>query len=619
MGFPLIGETLQLILPSHSLDLPPFLKNRIQKYGQMFKTNIAGRPVIISADPEFNNFILKQDGKLVDTWSLDTFAEVFEQNTHSSRKYTRHLTLNHFGVEALKEKLLPQMENYINLILEKWSGHESLEVKSAAIKMTVDFAAEQIFSGDLENAPYNISDMFRDLVEGLMSFPINLPGTAHHKCLQIHKKVRETMRDILKKRLDSSTKNRDNREEDLVDHLLRDMDSQKFLTEDYIVQMMFGLLFVTSDSISTTLALSFKLLVEHPDVLEELITEHETILKNKENLDAPLSWNDYKSMTFTLEVINEVLRLGNIAPGLFRRALKDIPVNASYFLRENFQIAKAFRMVSTFISLAKTIHSIRGIPKIGLYEYIRFSVKSQLNKRVVCAAASAAGSSSSSDDSNPYEVLGVSPIEGFDMVKAAYARRRKDAEKRGDEAALAQLEKAYDKIMMSQLTKRKKGVTFGSFKVSKEIRYADKQPIVPWGPRFTKSDDKDIKINLAIAAVFIAWVFIKRSAEWKPLQFLAFVFVYRIFEKLKAFEPPTSTFTEEGEDEGRMMRMGKRLLRSLALVFGCIAIASLGYTGLLNFIEYAGGFIPVVLYNNQELLVTGFTAVMLHIMASYYR
>ncbi|XP_049354583.1 uncharacterized protein LOC125819111 isoform X1 [Solanum verrucosum] len=253
------------------------------------------------------------------------------------------------------------------------------------------------------------------------------------------------------------------------------------------------------------------------------------------------------------------------------------------------------------------------------HEYIRFSVKSQLNKRMVCAAASAAGSSSSSDDSNPYEVLGVNPIEGFDMVKAAYARRRKDAERRGDEATLAQLEKAYDKIMMSQLTKRKQGVTFGSFKVSKEVRYADKQPIVPWGPRFTKSDDKDIKINLAISAVFIAWVFINRNAEWKPLQFLAFAFVYRIFEKLKAFEPPTPTFTEEGEDEGRMMRMGKRLLRSLALVFGCIAIASLGYTGFLNFIEYAGGFIPVFLYNNQELLVTGFTAIVLHIIASYYR
>ncbi|XP_059310349.1 cucurbitadienol 11-hydroxylase-like [Lycium ferocissimum] len=146
MGFPLIGETLQLILPSHSLDLPPFLKNRIKRYGQMFKTNVAGRPVIISADPEFNNFILKQDGKLVETWSLDTFAEVFEQNTHSSRKYTRHLTLNHFGVEALKDKLLPQMENFIKLTLEKWSGQDSLEVKSAAIKFLID-RTFLVFSG----------------------------------------------------------------------------------------------------------------------------------------------------------------------------------------------------------------------------------------------------------------------------------------------------------------------------------------------------------------------------------------------------------------------------------------------------------------------------------------
>lgn len=40
------------------------------------------------------------------------------------------------------------------------------------------------------------------------------------------------------------------------------------------------------------------------------------------------------------------------------------------------------------------------------------------------------------------------------------------------------------------------------------------------------------------------WIAIQRNAEWKPLQFLGFVFVYRIFEKLKASEPPVSpTFT----------------------------------------------------------------------------
>ncbi|MQM10108.1 hypothetical protein Taro_042994 [Colocasia esculenta] len=108
------------------------------------------------------------------------------------------------------------------------------------------------------------------------------------------------------------------------------------------------------------------------------------------------------------------------------------------------------------------------------------------NQKLICLASSSAGSAGSSQaesDDNPYEVLGVNPIEGFDMMKAAYKRRRKDAENRGDEAALARLERAYDKIMMSQLTNRKKGLSFGSFQVSKDIKYADKQPIVPWGPR----------------------------------------------------------------------------------------------------------------------------------------
>ncbi|KAG8380711.1 hypothetical protein BUALT_Bualt06G0044300 [Buddleja alternifolia] len=254
--------------------------------------------------------------------------------------------------------------------------------------------------------------------------------------------------------------------------------------------------------------------------------------------------------------------------------------------------------------------------------FLRFSrIHPIKSTRVVCAAFSAAGTSGGNGDVNPYEVLGVNPVEGFDMVKAAYTKKRKDAERRGDEAAATQLEKAYDKIMMSQLTKRKKGETYGSFRncyyysylpiacfplqlstaqVSKDIKYADKQPIVPWGPRFAKSEIKDVRINMAISAVFTAWIFIKRSAEYKPLQFLAFVFVYRMFEKLKGSESPASlTFTEEGEDEGRMLRMGKRLLRSLALVFGCVAFASVGYTGVLNVIEFAAGYIPIFLYNNQ--------------------
>ncbi|KAF9623076.1 hypothetical protein IFM89_036230 [Coptis chinensis] len=65
---------------------------------------------------------------------------------------------------------------------------------------------------------------------------------------------------------------------------------------------------------------------------------------------------------------------------------------------------------------------------------VRFPRRHVQKLKVICTAASPSGSSSPDGDSNPYEVLGVSPVEGFDTIKTAYSRKRKEAERRGDEA-----------------------------------------------------------------------------------------------------------------------------------------------------------------------------------------
>ncbi|CAN6877686.1 unnamed protein product, partial [Brassica oleracea] len=282
-------------------------------------------------------------------------------------------------------------------------------------------------------------------------------------------------------------------------------------------------------------------------------------------------------------------------------------------------ISNAFRYPPPQIGHRSSNTTLRA-PKSP--SFVRLLPRRVLQSRIVIRAASsaAAGNPQSDGDFNPYEVLGVNPIEGFDKIKQTYQRKLKEAQRSGDEATAALLEKAYDKLMYSQLMNRKKGVTFGSFKVSKDIRYADKQPLIPWGPRYSKSPKNDMLINLAISAAFSAWIAIQRSVEYKPLQFMSFVFVYRIFEKLKSFEgPSTPTYNEEGEENGRGLKMGKRLLRSLSLVFGSILVASLAYTGMLNVIEYMGSSIPIALYNNQELIITASSALMLYVMASYYR
>jgi len=239
---------------------------------------------------------------------------------------------------------------------------------------------------------------------------------------------------------------------------------------------------------------------------------------------------------------------------------------------------------------------------------------------VAADAAMAAGGADFSDEESSYEILGITPLDSFDNMKLAYKRKRKDAEETGDDDYLAKLEKAYDTVMMQQLQYRKKGVTYGSVEVSKDIKYADNQPIVPWGPRPSKSAVKDVRINMAISAAIVVWIAIIGNADWKPLQFLCFGFFYRILQKLRNTEPAiTPIYNEYGEVEGRRVRMAKRVFRALGLIFGCVFAASLGYTTALNLIEFSWQHTPRIVYYYQELIVTAAASVLLCLTASYYR
>uniref|UniRef100_A0A2N9G4Z0 Cytochrome P450 n=1 Tax=Fagus sylvatica TaxID=28930 RepID=A0A2N9G4Z0_FAGSY len=327
MGLPLIGESLQLIVPSYSLDLHPFIKKRAQRYGTIFRTSVAGRPVVMSTDLEFNHYIVNQEGRLVELWYLDSFAKLFIQEGENKtnavglvHKYIRSLVLDHFGAESLKEKLLPQIEEFVNKTLQTWSSQNSIEVKHAASVMVFDFSAKQFFSYDAEKSQTNMTEKFTNTLGGFMSFPLNIPGTAYHKCLKDQKEALNRLRKIVKAKIISPEKHRG----DFLDQAINDMDKEKFLSEDFLVNLLFGLLFASFESVSAALSLTLKLLADHPAVLQELEAEHEAILKNRENSNSMLTWDEYKSMTFTLQVINEALRLGNVAPGLLRKALKDI-------------------------------------------------------------------------------------------------------------------------------------------------------------------------------------------------------------------------------------------------------------------------------------------------------
>ena len=54
--------------------------------------------------------------------------------------------------------------------------------------MVLNFSAKQIImSYDAENSSGSLSNAYTGIIEGLMSFPLNIPGTAYNKCLKVIK------------------------------------------------------------------------------------------------------------------------------------------------------------------------------------------------------------------------------------------------------------------------------------------------------------------------------------------------------------------------------------------------------------------------------------------------
>ncbi|XP_050231346.1 cucurbitadienol 11-hydroxylase-like [Mercurialis annua] len=331
MGFPLIGETIQFFIPSKSLDMPHFVKSRIKKYGPIFKTSLAGRPVVVSSDDDFNHFILQQEGKSVELWYLDSLAELVGQNGSFKDgislgyiyKTLKKVITEHFGPERLKESLLPQLEDMVNKSLEAWSKHESFELQHACTRMILDFTSKVLFSYDTEKNGDNLRKTFASFTKGLFSFPVNIPGTNFHKCMESQKSIMKIINEaVVERQIFPETS-----KGDFLDSLIQQMKADNLFTNDLFSYLIFVLLLATSETIPTTLTLVIKLLSEHPLTMQELQKENEEIIRSREsNETTGLTWKEYKSMTFTMHVINEALRLsGSI--GMLRRTMVDIYIN----------------------------------------------------------------------------------------------------------------------------------------------------------------------------------------------------------------------------------------------------------------------------------------------------
>ena len=108
----------------------------------MFKTSLVGQPVVVSMDAEVNRFIFQQEGKLFRSWYPDTTNNIFGKDSIASydgsvHKYVRSFSSRLFGLESLRDVLLPEMDRNVAQSLAVWATKPSIEVKNAVADVSI--------------------------------------------------------------------------------------------------------------------------------------------------------------------------------------------------------------------------------------------------------------------------------------------------------------------------------------------------------------------------------------------------------------------------------------------------------------------------------------------------
>lgn len=349
MGFPFFGEMLSFLWYFKILRrADDFVNSKRRKYGDgvgLYRTHLFGSPSIIACFPAVTKYVLQTPSKFILNWPT---KPLMGYSALVSVQGEAHSRLRSYVVGAINQpdalrRIADHVQPRMVAALNSWAQKGQISAYKEIKKVTFENIGELFVSFEAGPKLEAMANLFAALVKGVRAQPWNVPGTAYHKAFQSRKKLEE----IFWGELEKKKKNHENgvMENDLMDGLMqmRDADGNK-LDDQEVVDNIVSL--VVGGFESTTLALTWAiyLLAKNPDVLEKLREENMAFPKNMKG--DFLAHEDISKLKYTNKVVEETIRIANIAFILFRTALEEVEYRG-YKIPKNWNVIVWIRYLHT--------------------------------------------------------------------------------------------------------------------------------------------------------------------------------------------------------------------------------------------------------------------------------
>ncbi|XP_010926147.1 7,8-epoxymelianol synthase CYP88A154 [Elaeis guineensis] len=346
MGWPLIGEMFDFLRCFKFSGRPDdFIARRKERYGEtgIYRSHLFGHPVIVTCSPDLNKQVLgslTEEGTFSTGWPSSQLLGNSVANIDGTlhKRIRKHL-MKAFNSPRALDSHLSTAQPIFNSTLEDWVSKKKIVAYDETKIMTFRNICDVLVSLKSPALLDTMEPLYRGLMAGLRSTTINIPGTAFHHALKCKKKLSSILSDELKKRKEQGVQ-----KHDFMQILIDSVDDNgNKLSEVEIVDNILSLILGGHESTSNVMTWGLYYLAKYPEILEKLKEETFSIRTGKA-LDDLLTTEDIKSMKYASKVAEELIRLTNLPPFIFRRVVKDAVLNG-YKFPKNWKVLVWIRSI----------------------------------------------------------------------------------------------------------------------------------------------------------------------------------------------------------------------------------------------------------------------------------
>ncbi|KAG0615749.1 hypothetical protein M758_5G063700 [Ceratodon purpureus] len=322
-SLPLIGDIVQFLRGPRE-----FLLDRLARDGDPFYVSLLGQKITVVNSPEAIKFVLSTAHSSFPGGYTKSFKQLLGEGRFAKpgiHPYNRKAVLTALTGDGLLN-LLPFINSLAEKTVKSWEKQPVVNTVEEVSKYVFKVAMHALWrdvdpdSEDMELYRNGMALLF----DATRALRINLPGFYFHKAMKTRAMIVSRIQEAISYRRATGV------EVDDIFNALLSIKEVEYTDYD-ICCIMISLMFAGSVTTASSLPFVLKYLHDFPDVRQRVQEEQESI-RQKMVEDKSLMWFKPKSsMPYTLQVINEVLRLESIVTFVPRQANKDVDFNGFVF------------------------------------------------------------------------------------------------------------------------------------------------------------------------------------------------------------------------------------------------------------------------------------------------